>query len=73
MRTLHSPQARQIAVTWIATLLVLCGVGLFSTGLDTRTRLQLSEVVRALALSPADHKVADPVPALDSPAPLRTH
>lgn len=72
MRALHSPQARRIAVTWTATLL-LGGVGLFATVLDPAARQQLRDVVRALALGPADYKVADPVPTLDSPAPLRTH
>lgn len=73
MRTLHSPLARQIAATWIATLLILSGVGLISAGLDATARQQLNEVVRALALSPADYNAADPLPAFDSPAPLRTY
>lgn len=73
MPTLHSPQARQIAVTWTATLLMLGGVALFAAGLEPAARQQLSDLVRALALGPADYKVADPVPTLDSPAPLRTH
>ena len=73
MPTLHSPQARQIAVTWTATLLMLGGVALIAADLEPAARQQLSDLVRALALGPADSNVTAPVPTLDSPAPLRTH
>lgn len=72
MRALFAHRERQTALVWSVALMIV-GVAWSGQHVDDRIRHELATLVSVMTLSPADYKVAEPVPALQSSVPLRTH